>query len=95
MSMMDRKTITGLMISISTSNVGGARLSRTVFWVPRRRASSSDKCDRFDPADEIAQGWVEEQVIECLTVRRADELHTAFRNGAGCSGFELHARSRR
>ena len=91
---MDREPVAG-WISISTSKVGGARLSRTVFWVPRRRASSSDKRDRFDATDQIAQGRVEQQVIQRLTMCRADELHTAFGDRARRGGFELHARSHR
>ena len=68
----------------------------------RRRASFEDgllrtaaagffigESHRFDTADKVAEGWVEQKVIEGLTVRRTDELHAAFRNGARGKRFEL------
>ena len=47
------------------------------------------KCHRFDAADEVAERGVEQKVIERLPMRRADQLHTAFCDGAGGKGFEF------
>src|SRR6266545_7761193 len=43
----------------------------------------------FNPTDKITQRGIEEQVIERLTMCRADELHTALGNRTSCLRFEL------
>ena len=48
--------------------------------------------DRFDAADQVGQGGVEQQIFERLAVRRADELHAAL--GDGARGLRLPARAR-
>ncbi len=67
---------------MSTSNVGGALRSSTLFWVPRRRASSSLERDRLDAAEQVVEGGVDEQVVEVAAVRRAHQLHAALGDGA-------------
>ena len=64
-----------LWISTSASKVGGARRSRTVFCVPRRRASSSPSVTDSIAADEIGERGVLHQVGERVPVRRPDQLH--------------------
>ena len=43
----------------------------------------------LDPADQVGERGVEHQVVEVVAVGRADELHAAFRDRAGCLRLQL------
>ena len=45
--------------------------------------------DRLDPAHQVGQGGVEQQVLQRVAVGRADQLHAALGDGAGGGGFQL------
>ena len=78
-------------ISTTTSKVGGALRSSTIFWVPRRRASSSPSVTRLDAADQVRQRRVQHQVFERVAVRGGDELHAALGDRARRGRLELGA----
>ena len=78
-------------ISTTTSKVGGALRSRTLFCVRRRRASSSPSVTVWMPPIRSRQRRVEHQVVEVVAVRRADELHAALGDRARRRGLELGA----
>ena len=78
-------------ISMSTSNVGGALRSSTLFCVPRRRASSSLEGHGLDAAEQVVEGGVDQQVVEVGAVRGADQLHAALGDGARRHRLQLGA----
>ncbi len=47
------------------------------------------KGDRFDAADQVGKGGVEQQVFEGAPVGGGDQLHAALGDGAGGEGFQL------
>ena len=62
---MDGETIAGLDLDQHIERGRGASFKdRFLGAAPARLLIRQRDC--FDPADEIAQGWVEEQIIECL-----------------------------
>ena len=70
-------------------NVGGALRSRIDFWVPLRRASSSDSVTDWIPPIRSDERRVHHQVFERVAVRGADQLHATLGDGAGGHGLEL------
>jgi hypothetical protein len=45
--------------------------------------------DRLDATHQVAQSGVVEQIVQCVAVRGADQLHTALGDGACGDGFQF------
>ena len=59
------------------------------------RASASRlvvaKCHALNPADQVGERWVQHQVVQTVSVCRANELNATLCNGARCDRFSLGA----
>src|SRR3972149_3146660 len=76
-------------ISMTTSNVGGAFRSSTVFCVPRAPRFLVGQRHGLDAADEVGERRVLQEVVQRVAVRRGDKLHAALGDGARREGLGL------
>ena len=87
---VDRETVTRLDLDQHVEGGRGAPFEHRLLGTAPARFLVRES-DRFDAADQVAQGRVEQQVVERDAVRGADELDAALGDGARRLGFEFAA----